>query len=252
MQPLQEGVKKDFIKHSFRNIEIVYEAGKTTLTKQDEELLAAYINLHDFELGMKNTASALLQEAKPINEAIEALHADLKKVQAAFDTCNTLADKLSADTYISEETSLKKLGDASEQTGNELKEYNKKILKIYEKVKVLQEKITEYHKDSEERSEALYDKCSALAMAHLKNWEKNSINAAEFDDQYDKFIDYRGLTESHRESLIDACTGTITNNANLNEQTSILYNVWKEFTKRCNLLIIVSELHNNAIGFTAN
>lgn len=99
MQQLEEGIKKDLIKHPFRNIEIIYEAGKTTLTAQDEELLAAYISLHDFELEMKNTASALFQEAPPINRAVEALHEELKGVKATFDTCGALADKLSDDSY---------------------------------------------------------------------------------------------------------------------------------------------------------
>jgi hypothetical protein len=89
-------------------------------------------------------------------------------------------------------------------------------------------------------------------MAHLKNWENNAINAVEFDDQYDQFRDYRGIVESHRESLMNICTGAITNYTNLNQQTSILYNVWNEFIKRCNLLTAVSDLHNKATGFAAN
>lgn len=252
MQQLQQAIKKDLIKHSFRNIEVIYEAGKTTLTAQDEELLASYISLHDFELEMKNTAIALLQEAKPLNKAIEALGEEIKKVQSTFDSCNALADKLSAETYVAEEASLKKLAEASEETEKELREYNEKIIEIYEKVQALQDKIAEYYKAGEERSNDLYTECSNLAMAHLKNWEENSINAVEFDDQYDKFREYREVAESHRDSLIDACTATITNYTNLNQETFILYNVWNEFIKRCNLLIVVSDLHNNATGFTAN
>ncbi len=252
MQQSHEEIKKDLIKHPFRNIEIIYEAGKTTLTAQDEELLAAYISLHDFELEMKNTANALLRESAPINKTIEELHEELKKVRATFDTCSALADKLSDDTYIFEETSLEKLAEARAQTENELKEYNEKILEIYEKAKALQEKITEYHKADEDSTETLYDKCNTVAMAHLKNWENNAINAAEFDDQYNKFREYRGIAESQRESLINICTEATTNYTNLNQQTSVLYNVWNEFIKRFNLLAAVSDLHNKATGFTAN
>ena len=252
MQQLQEGIKKEIIKHPFRNIEIIYEAGKTNLTAQDEELLAAYINLHDFEQEMKDTVNALVKEATPINKAIEALHEELKKVQATFDTCRELADKLSDDTYILEETSLEKLAEARQQTENELKEYNKKILEIYEKANALQEKITEYHKNSEERSAVLYDKCNTVALTQLKNWENNTINGAEFDEQYNKFREYRALAENQRESLISICTDATTNYTNLNQRTSVLYNVWNEFIKRCNLLTTVSDLHNKATGFAAN
>lgn len=251
MQQSQEGIKKDLIKHPFRNIEIVYEEGKTTLTMQDEALLDAYINLHDFELEMKNTVNALVKEAIPIKKAIEALDEEIKKVQASFDICNSLADKLSGDAYMSEETSLQKLAATREQTENEIMEYQKKITEVYETVKALQEKIGQYYEEDEDGND-LYDTCSDLNMAHSKNWEKNAINVVEFDDQYNKFLDYRGIAERHRESLMNICTETITNYNNLNHQTSTLFNVWNEFIKRCNLLTIVSDLHNQAIGFTAN
>jgi hypothetical protein len=59
MQSLQQEIKKDIISHPFRNIEIIYEVNKTTLTPQDEELLFRYIGLHDLELRMQNTADNL-------------------------------------------------------------------------------------------------------------------------------------------------------------------------------------------------
>ena len=151
MQPLQEGIKKEIIKHPFINIEIIYEEGKTTMTAQDEELLASFIRLHDFELEMKNTVEEMFQEAIALNKTIEVLSEELKKVQATFDICVGLADKLSDTSYIFEETSLDKLTQARGQTEKELLEYHKKIVEVYETSKVLHEKVVQYREGNEGR-----------------------------------------------------------------------------------------------------
>jgi DNA repair exonuclease SbcCD ATPase subunit len=252
MQQLQENIKKDLIKHPFGNIEIIYEAGKSTMTAQDEELLAAYIRLHDFELEMKNTAGKLYRESIPINETIDNLHDELKKVQATFDVCCALADKLSEANYVLEETSLEKLAQSRKQTEKELKAYNEKILEIYETAKALQKKVNKYNKADEKKVEALYSEFATLSMDHISNWENNAINCVAFDDQFDKFREYRAAVETQRESLLSACTKAMNNYIDLNHQTTALFKVWNEFIKRCELLTKVSDLHTKATGFTEN
>ena len=95
MRQLQEEIKKDIIKHAARNIEIIYEPGKTAMTKQDEQLLAAYIQLHDFELKMQKTVDKLYHDFIPVNKIIDTLREELMKVQDTFNDCCSLADKLS-------------------------------------------------------------------------------------------------------------------------------------------------------------
>ena len=252
MQQSQEGIKKDIIKHPFRNIEVVYEANKTTLSPQDEELLASYIRLHDVELQMKNTANELYRESIPVEESIESLHKDLKKVQETFDACLALADKLSDTTYATEETSLEKLAQARDQTEELLRDYNDKILAVYAAAKVIQDKLNENNKNDEEAIDALYGEVSSLAMDHLANWENNAIDGVDFDQQFDKFREYRAAIEDQRETLISSCQEVMTKYTNLNLQTSTLYNVWNEFVKRFDLLTSMSDLRNKATGFTEN
>lgn len=252
MQQLQENIKKDVIKHPYGNIEVIYEPGKTSMTAQDEELLAGYIRLHDFELDMKNTADNLFKESIPINKNIKALQKELKKVQATFDNCCELADKLSEASYVFEETSLQKLEQRRKQTEKELKAYNEKILEIYESAKALQQKVAKYDKADESNVEAIYSEFTTLSMDHISNWKNNSINCAAFDDQFNKFREYRSAVETQRENLLSACTKAMDNYTNLNLQTTALYKVWNEFVKRCDLLTKVSDLHNKATGFTEN
>lgn|SRR6185312_9684474 len=252
MQPLQENVKKELIKHPFRNIEIVYEEGKTAMTEQDAELLAAYIRIHDSELELKNTAETLYKESIPVKKTIAGLREELKNVKATFDICCQLADKLSDTSYMTAETSLHKLAEKRGSVENKLREYNEKILEIYETTKVLQEKVIEYHEASENRTEVLYSEFVDLSATHIANWENNALNSVVFDGHFDKFREYTTEIENQREVLIAECEEAMTNYTTLNLETSAVYNVWNEFVKRYDLLTTISDLQNRATGFTEN
>ncbi len=252
MQQLQEDIKKDIIRHAGRNITIIYEPGKTTMTEQDEQLLAAFIKLHDFELRMKETADKLFHEFIPVNKEIDALREELAKVQATFDNCCSLADKLSGATYVFEETSLDKLTESQMQTQEELVAYSDRIMKAYETVDKLSKEVDKYNVADEDECNALYDEYSEINLAHSQNWENNSINIVDFDNEYDTFLSYRSVQEDRRKSLMSFCDNAMNNYTNLNLETTTLYNVWKEFIKRSNLLRSVAELHTNATRFTNN
>ncbi|HEY5407050.1 MAG TPA: hypothetical protein VIJ92_08180 [Ginsengibacter sp.] len=252
MQHLEETVKKDVIKHATRTIELIYEPGKTVMTKQDEQLRAAYIKLHDFELKMQKTADKLFRESVPLNKTIDNLREELMKAQATFADCCKLADKLSDVTYSSGETSLEQLTESQEQTGKEILAYSDKIMKVYEIVVVLSKEVGEYNVASEDESNLLYDKYAAIKTAHSANWETNSINIVTFEDEYEKFHSYRSVREDNRVGLMDYCDKTISNYTSLNLQTTTLYNVWNEFVKRCNLLRAMADLHANALAIGIN
>jgi hypothetical protein len=252
MQQSQDGVKKDIIKHPLRNIEVTYEAGKTTLTPQDEQLLSTFIRLYDMDLQRKNVSHELHQESVAINENIESLRKELKNVQASFDASSALADKLSAPNYELREASLQKLAQARRQTEVLLKDYNEKILAVYEATKAMQDKLNETNKNDEERVDAMFGELDNVSLDHISNWQNNSIDAAAFDEQVDHFREFRTALESEREVLLKGCEETMDNYINLNQQTTTLFDVWSEFLKRCNLLTALYNLHNDAVGFTEN
>lgn len=252
MQQSQEGIKKEIIRHPFRNIEITYEPGKSALSAQDKELIAAYIKLNDFELEMKNTSENLYHESLSINRTIKELGENLKSVQAIFDACCTIADKLSDASYLVEEASLEKLAEAREQTQQALKDHHPKILAIYETVKAQQKKITEYNEADEDKSNILYDEFTELVNAHFENSENNTIDVVAFDVEFDQFRSYREATETRRKDLMTECDLVVTNYTNLNTENTALYNLWNEFIKRSDLLARMAELHTQATGFTEN
>ena len=252
MQKIQEEVKKDMIRHPTGIIEVVYEPGKTTLTAADEELLAAFIKLKDFEQQMKETADNLYHECQPVKETIDELREELKGVKTSFDACSGLADKLSEPSYVFEETSLDKVTSARDKTEELLRINNLKLEELYQKVSVIQDKINEYNAANENRLDTLFEEYNKLSMEHLENPENNSIDAAHFDQQFDEFRSFRSELDSRRTILIEDCQQVVNEYATLNLETSVVYNTWNEFMKRFDLLHALSDLHNKATGFTAN
>jgi hypothetical protein len=98
----------------------------------------------------------------------------------------------------------------------------------------------------------LYDELTSLAMDHLNNSENNAIDAVAFDEQFDQFRGYATSKVEQREVLLQSCDSVLINYTNLNNQTTTLYNVWNEFIKRCDLLVAMADLHNDAMGFNIN
>jgi hypothetical protein len=252
MEQLQVEIKKDIIEHATRNIEIIYEPNKTSLTKQDEQLLAAYIQLHDFELNLQKTLDGLFHECIPVRKMIELLEEERIKLQATFDVCCSLADKLGDTSYIFDETNLEKLTESQKETSNGILEYNGKLLKVYETIKDISSRVDIYNEASEDGLNAVYDEYSKIHLAHSINWENNSINIVAYENEYENFLNYRSVKEEHRRTLWDYCDSTINSYTNLNLQTTSLYNVWNEFVKRCNLLRATAELHTGALAISNN
>ena len=252
MQNIQETIIKDVIKHATRNIEIICEPGKIAMTKQDKQLVAAYIKLHDFEMKMQKTADKLFHDSIPLNKTIETLREELMHVQSTFDACSELADKLSGVTYVSGDTSLEKLTESQVHTSKEILGYNEKIVRIYEMTEVFSKEVDKYNLANEDEMNLLYEEFSEIRTTHSVNWENNSINIVTFEDEYDRFCIYRDVQEERRVSLMDFCDKAITNYTSLNLQTTTLYNVWKEFLKRCDLLRTMADLHANALAINNN
>lgn len=251
MQQLQEE-KKEIIEHSARKIVLIYEAGKTSLTAEDEELLNIYRRLHDFEVQMLATASKLFNEFIPVSKKLAGLNEELIKVQAAFDECSLMADKLSATNYNTDEVSLEMLAKTQEQTGRELLAYSDKVMKVYKRIKSLSKELTKYNTSNEEEVETLYTAYSKISTDHSINWKDNAINIAAFMDEYAQFESYRSINEERRDNLIDFCNTTVNNYSTLTLKSNSLYNVWKEFSKRYELLKVSADLHASAVGFTNN
>jgi hypothetical protein len=252
MQQLESTQKKDIIDHAARKIVIIYEPGKTTFTAQDDLLLNAYLRLHDFDEKLMATANELFRDFGPVRKKMDKLDEELKKVQAAFDECILIADKLCAFNHEPDEASLEKLAKSQEQASREIFAYDKEIIEVYNNIKNLSKRVTQYNEASEDELNNLYDDFSKISMDHSVNWQNNAIDIAAFEDEYEDFDSYRTGNEKRRETLMEFCDNTSNAYAILGLQTNSLYTVWKEFLKRCQLLRSTAALHAAAMRFTNN
>lgn len=252
MQPLQEGIKKDIITHPNGEIEVIYEAGKTTLTAQDEALLAAFLKLNDFELELKETSDSLYKDSVSIRRTVKELRVELKCTRQYFDTACKLADKLSAPSFVFEETSLEAVEESREDIQEQLSLYNDKLLALYDSVKLVQERLNEYYEVNQHGYDPLFEAYEEIAAEHIENWQENSINTVYFDKQFDKFREFISFKEKNRDVLIDESRDIMIDYGSLTLETKALYDAWNEFTKRCDLLAAISDLHTKLSGFAEN
>jgi len=249
---VKEKIKKDVINHPAGRIEITYEPGKTEMTPQDKQLVDTYIKLHDFDNEMSQDAQRLFNQFVPVNKKIDGLRIELGQVKEIFEECRKLADALSEPTYDPAETNLDKLAEAQQETSNKLLPYSDILIEVYETIKPLSEEIDAYYVRDEDDANVLYDEFFAIQMAHSKNWERNSIDIVAFDREADNFRGSRTIYKDRRETLLDHCRQTLDNYKTLNLETEVLYKMWEEFLKRCNLIRAIAALQEQATGFTPN
>ncbi len=247
-----EEVRKDVIKHAYRNIEIVFEPGKTVMTAQDKELVAAFIKLQDFELQMQQQADSMYKFSISISKRIEELRVSLEEIRTAHKGCSKMADKLSDATYSSEEVSLEKLMDRQEHINGMIQNFYYDMMEVYGEAKALNEKIENYNPMHEDDMAKLYDEYSEISLAHCQNYEVNSISIVCYDDEYEKFISFRDFRSEKRKDLVESCDKTLMDYKVFNLEYSVVDASWNELLKRCKLLKNVEVLHRGLLGSTLN
>ncbi len=251
INPPQE-VKKYIHKHACRDIELHYMPGTTTMTAQDEEFLAAYITLYDFQWKMNEWAQKLFKDFIEIDKKLASLREQLASVTDTFDNCSKVADKLSDYTYIPEEANLEKLTECRLQTSAELQDYHAAILEVYEEMVPCQEELDKYFKADEDEANDVHDVYSDISLAHSNNWENNAIDIAAFEFEFEMYHAYKDVHETHRRSLTEMCEKTLNTYAMLNQESTTQVKLWDEFLKRCKLLQLVADLHSRALGGSVN
>jgi hypothetical protein len=252
MIPSTQEIKKEIHKHEYRNIQLIFEPGKTTITQEDEALPAGLIKLSDFELEMRKTVDQLYKDCIPVDKMINALRDEFAKVNATFNTCVEMADKLADTSYVVTEASIEKLTQGQIKTNEEIQRFHAGMTKVFAEVQGLEKRLEKYYLANEDESNALYDEYSEIVLNHSHHYEINSINIVDFDDEYNNFLEYRGSCEDRRKTLLDYCDEVLENYTRLNLENTTLYNVWAEFLKRCDLLRKVAVLHSGVIGGTYN
>lgn len=231
--------------HSMRRIVLDYTPGKTVLTPQDEQLLEKHIQLHDFEYQLlKNTEKVFHSFNSMVNQ-VTSLKEYLTKIKGTLNETIEMADKLSATTYVPEETSLERIIAQNASTADELIDYHRQINLLYNELKDHQELLNKCITASDEGSRKVYNEYDEAAVVHNTLYLTNTIDIVSLDDDLNNFRCTQTVYEQRRSFFMDSCQEVLTSYAALNLETSTLYGVWTEFSKRCGLMQVVADLRNS-------
>jgi hypothetical protein len=77
-----------------------------------------------------------------------------------------MADKLSALTYVPEDTNLEKIKEHNDVTTEELKVYNEQHIMLYNEITCHQEVLNSCIYESNEDSDKMYEEYSAVSGVH--------------------------------------------------------------------------------------
>lgn len=225
---------------------------KTRLSTEDELLVHKYLELHDFEFHLLKKTEELYINFCEIDKQVSTLLEHVKNIKEQLNKSVAMADKLSDITYIPAETNMEKIQENNASVAAELSTHHQQVHRLYTEVKYYQGILNSCIKATEEGSEKIYDEYCNVSAAHSQHYEINTIDIVSLDIDYEKFCSSRDLYEQRRDDFINECDKVLNNYNTLNLETNALYNVWAEFTKRCELIQVVATLHHSHISSSIN
>jgi hypothetical protein len=236
------------LEHSTRNISFSADELKPW-TKDDEQLISAYIKIHDREQHIKNAGKVLESETKCINEEIEQTRQKLTEVEAQIKELSKFAD-----TFIlpdpKKEDKANKVFDEADKVYKTITSYQQLLIKLGDNLEnfcVLKSGFLNNLEDF-----TLWDEYNAAKHEHVKNYEINSIDIVSFGLE-DEF--FRGYISIHKESnhaVFDRADKSVENYNALILETKIQYVIWEEFLKRVHLIRAIVESSGNQLISSVN
>lgn len=217
--------------HPLRKFEIEYDELKPWTTL-DQNLLDAFIGLHDYEWERKENGHALMKQYAEIDKDVETARAELQKVRKLLDETRVLADVVIPALTINQVVVHEHFDKAVEQTGEAIQEYDKQMRSIdLDSMEPAKNAFFE-----EQNNMTLWDQFEEVNLEHAQQWEVNSIDTAAFDDTDEKFRSFLSMLEKHNDQVMDFINRAMNNHRILMLETEMLYEIWKEFVKRIQLL----------------
>src|SRR3954469_12432147 len=226
------------IQHSLRKISFGIDDSLPE-TKQDEDLISAFLRLHDVEKEQSELNKKILAKITGVRKEIEKVRSKYEIIKESVIVFSRSLDELSSFLAI---------------------RATKKWDSITEQVNQLNEKIAEYHKDLEglsfvvnelsdmnstfitnQEDFSLWDEFSDIQSVHYKNHEQNSIDILSFEDEEERFKGYADVAKDHNNSVMDLANGSIDLFNVLNLETTMEYTPWREIGKRFILIQDIIE-----------
>lgn len=225
------------IEHRTRNISFSIDETKPW-TKDDEQLINAYIKVHDFEQLIQDTGKVLQNETKLTNEEIEQARHNLTGVEKQVKKVSKFADIFIIPDP-KKEDKANQIFDEADKVYKTITMHQELLLKLDGDIKKFCALKSEYLDNLEDFS--LWEEYNDASHEHAKNYETNSIDIVSFGLE-DEF--FRGYMSVHKESnhgVFDRADKSIENYNSLICETKIQYATWEEFLKRIHLIRAIIE-----------
>jgi len=241
-------MQQKLVEHKLRKIQFEYDDTKPW-TEQDENLLNAFIGLHDYELERKTTGQELMKQYSARDKEIENAREVLKKVKETFAATRQMADHLVADVAYKKSHAVEKFYEAVNTTNDAIQEYDKIMRAIGDEAL---DKQKEKYFEEEENHQA-WEVFETATNEHYNNYEVNAIDIVSFDKADEAFKTYLSVViNSGNSSAMDYMNEVIHNYNLLMLETEVQYELWQEFTKRIFLIEKITGSDSGTAYFNMN
>jgi hypothetical protein len=236
------------IEHGARNISFSADESKP-LTEEDEQLIAAYVKLHDRELLLKAQGKELRDYCSSLNkqtEEVRTVLTDLKDMLVALSK--------QADGFVTvdpnREMKAKQIIQETERVNTNMQNYHPLLTELDLVAKDCTEKNSAFIDEVE--SYDLWETYDNIHSSHFANHTVNSIDIVSFDNDDELFRAFVSICDNENKAAIDYANNAIDNYSKLVLQTEMQYGIWEEFLKRLALIRMVVESKAGEIFTSSN
>ncbi|MFN8323421.1 MAG: hypothetical protein U0T74_12240 [Chitinophagales bacterium] len=226
--------------HPLRKFEITYDDSKPWTT-QDEDLVNAFLNLHQYVMERTETSRHLMEQYAALNRAIGAARTEYQKVRKMMDETRQMAEVVIPAMQLNQVVVQEHFDKAVLQTDEAILEYDQ----VMRAIDLETPEPARYAFIEEQDDAPIWNQFDETNLEHSRQWEVNSIDTAVFTDTEEMFRVFVGEQARQQDQVIDYTNEVINNHHILMLETELLYEVWKEFVKRVQLLDYITGKADN-------
>ncbi len=222
-------MKTKNLSHPLRPVTIQYDEA-ITWTAEDEQLVQAYLKVHQHEWEMQEANRNLVQafsnaraKMKVVRTELIALTEKLKQFRTEADEA---FDKLVLHNFQIEDIFI----PMAEKMMKEIKAYQALIEDARNEFDVAHTPFQHYLEQYYDNQ--VWSEFSTINSKHIQNYAINSIDICLFDKESEKFKGWNSMNKGVQERQVDIINKTIDELNTLQLETTIQYTVWGEILKR--------------------
>ena len=161
------------------------------------------------------------------------------------------ADNIASPSATVSSAVLQKFGKQVNETNNTVQRYDKNIRQLEIEIKELIRLKDIYIDEDEDYENSLWERLSELTITYAHD-QRLATDYVSFDNDEEQLRDRATFMSRENDRLIDHCDRVIENYNRLLLETTVQYEVWKEFGKRLELIERIFGVSGNFPDFSSN